>query len=249
MAKFWDKDIAALELSDFEKNGVQLFRNYKRAVDAHLEKKFAATIDAESFDATPLEQIQTLIVNEDVRRLPVLVCAYADDRLKEVFKREVPKYVPGGASTLFGAYGPFSTFFNRLQLAFVFDLMSPDLIIDLDRLRKARNVVSHSWNTESLRDLHIKSDLKEIYPVEEVLAEEEKESERFSGLDELKKLRLRLVWLMMRLTYDAAYYSRAKRERLHPFNVLYGPNRPKRLSTISNLTRRASECIMRTGIR
>jgi hypothetical protein len=224
---------------------VQLFRNYYRAVNTHLEKKFAAKIDGESFDTTLLEQIQTLIVNEDVRFLPVLVCAYADDRLKEVFKREVPKYVPGGASTLFGPYGPLATLFNRLQLTFVFDLMSPDLVIDLDRLRKARNVVSHSWNTESLRDLHIKSDLKEIYPVEEVLAEEEQDSERFSGLDALRKLRLRLVWMMMRLTYEAAYYSRAKRERLLPFNVLYGPNRPKRLYAISSLTRKASECIIR----
>jgi hypothetical protein len=166
MGESWDDDIAALNLTDLEKNGLQVFRNYKRAFDAHAEKQFAAAIDAESFDTTPLEQVYTLIVNEDVRFLPVIACAYADDLLKGVFRSEVPNGIPGDASALFAPYGPFSSFFNRLQLAFVFDLISGDLIMDFDRLRKARNAISHSWNSSSFHDLHLTSGLQELYPVE-----------------------------------------------------------------------------------
>jgi len=39
MGMDWDPDIAALKLSDVEKNGLQVHRNYSRAFEKHRNKR------------------------------------------------------------------------------------------------------------------------------------------------------------------------------------------------------------------
>ena len=135
----WDKDIANLDMSEEEKNGLQVFRNYKRSFNDHAEKSFTEEIDGESFDVEHLERVLALIADEDARFLPVIACAYADNLLEAMFKAEMPDDVPGGKSALFGPYGPLSSLFNRLQLAFVFNMLSPDVVRDLIRTRRRGN--------------------------------------------------------------------------------------------------------------
>jgi hypothetical protein len=50
----WDSDIAALELSDLEKNGLQIYRNYSSAFSEHEIGLFVAEIDAKEFDLADL---------------------------------------------------------------------------------------------------------------------------------------------------------------------------------------------------
>lgn len=245
MSDFWEKEIAALDLSDLEKNGLQVFRNYKRAFEAHAEKEFAKEIDAEALDTSSLERLLTLINSEDPRFLPVIACAYTDDLLKAMFKAELPDNVPGGGSALFGPYGPFSSLFNRLQLAFVFDMLSPDLVQDLDRIRQVRKNLSHSWDISAFLDFFTKGAVTDLFPIETFFAERAEKVPGFSkDIEPLKAFRVRLVWLMARLTYEAAFYPRAKRQRLHPQSALYGPNSPKRLSRISGLAMEASKKVI-----
>ena len=245
MSDFWDEEIAALDLSDLEKNGLQVFRNYKRAFEAHAEKAFAKEIDAELFDTTPLERVLALIISEDARFLPVIACAYTDDLLKAMFKAELPDDIPGEASALFAPYGPLSSLFNRLQLAFVFNMLSPELVRDLDRIRQVRNELSHSWDISAFQDFFTKGAVTELFPVDMLLAERAKKLPEFSkAIEPLKAFRVRLVWLTARLTYEAACYPRAKRQRLHPQSALFGPNGPKRLSRLSGLALEASKKVI-----
>ena len=245
MSEFWDEDISVLNLSDAEKNGLQVYRNYKRAFDVHAEKVFAEEIDAEPFDTESLERVLALITKEDVRFLPVVACAYCDDLLKAMFKAELPEDVPGGASALFGPYGPLSTLFNRLQLAAVFNMLSPDLINDLDRIRKARNDISHSWDISAFQEFFTKGVVSNLYPVDSLLAKETEKLPLFSTeIDPLKAFRVRLIWLTARFTYEVTYYPRAKRCRLLPVSALFGPNHPNRLSKVSDLALKASKKVI-----
>jgi len=51
MASDWDPDIARKRLSDGEKDGLQLYRNYSRAFEKHAIERFAAETDADKFDS------------------------------------------------------------------------------------------------------------------------------------------------------------------------------------------------------
>jgi hypothetical protein len=57
----WDDDISTMALTDIEKNGLQAYRNYQRAFEAHAERQFAKEIDAELFSASGLERVLELI--------------------------------------------------------------------------------------------------------------------------------------------------------------------------------------------
>ena len=167
----WDKDIAEMPLSDGEKDGLQIYRNYTQAFDEHAEKEFSKLIDSEPFDSSELERILGLIAAEDARFLPVLACAYADDVMKAMLEAQIPKTVPGGASRLFSAYGPFSDLFRKIQLAYVFQLVSSDVLTDLDKLRDARNKLSHTWDISKLDDFFSRSPVKDAFPIETMIGE------------------------------------------------------------------------------
>lgn len=232
----WDDDIAAMPITDFEKDGLQVYRNYQRAFENHAERDLAKEVDAEAFSTVSLERVLKLMVTEDPRSLPVIACAYADDHLKEIFKAQIPKNVPGGKARLLGPYGPFSDLFKRLQLAYIFEMLSADLVVDLDRLRKARNKLSHTWDISKLNDFFAREPISDIFPVETLLAED---PDRFpnlaSSLDVLQAFRLRIVWILTRLTYEAPLYMRARQRRLDSRKALYGENHPKRLEKFSRL--------------
>ncbi|WP_218278883.1 hypothetical protein [Pseudomonas sp. MYb185] len=43
----WDEDIAALDMSDAEKNGLQVYRNCTKAFEMEQVKQFAAEVNSE----------------------------------------------------------------------------------------------------------------------------------------------------------------------------------------------------------
>jgi len=115
---------------------------------------------------------------------------------------------------MFGGYGALSDLAKRIQLAYAFDILSPDLMEELDRLRSARNDISHNWNIDSLKDFFTKGRLTDMHRMEEVLAERTDLTEELSrGFEPLAAFRLRLIWIVGRLVYEAAAYNRASRRR------------------------------------
>jgi len=230
---WFDKDIAAMDLDYGEKAGLQIYRNYTRSFQEHAIKDFVATINREKIDLAELQRLITLIVNEDARFLPVIVCAFADDLLKAVFKEVLPSEVPGGKASMLGGYGPLSDFAKRIQLAYAFNVLSPDLMEELDRLRSARNAISHSWDLSNLKDFYEKGRLADMHRMEDLLPERKELAEEFAGgFKPLAAFRIRLVWICARLVFEQAAYNRAKKSNLEPVRALYGKPAPDWLVSV-----------------
>ncbi|MEE1610554.1 hypothetical protein [Microvirga sp. CF3016] len=229
---WFDTDIAGMDLGYGEKAGLQIYRNYTRSFETFAIKRFIETLDLEPLDLTDFQRLVDLIMSEEARYLPVIVCAFADDLLKEVFKSILPDSVPGGKKNMLSGYGPLSDLAKRIQLASAFSVLSHDLMVDLDYLRSARNSIAHSWDTNRLGDILQQGRLADIHSVEELLIERQKLAD---GLTPLVAFRVRLIWIAGRLVYEAAAYNRAKQARLRPEQALYGKPTPKWLSEIAGI--------------
>lgn len=130
-----DPDIANMKLSDGEKWGIQVYRNYSRAFGNHRVKRFVEEASSFETEVTLFKQAVALVVSEQARVVPVIAAAYADERLEEMFKREIPDGVPGGRSALMSGFGPLARLSQRLQMAFAFGWLSKDLLIEFDHIR------------------------------------------------------------------------------------------------------------------
>jgi len=152
MANDWDQDIAALNLSPGDKDGLQVYRNYSRSFEAAREKQFATGIDCSPVDVTPLREAMSLLATDDIRFVPVIACAFADEELAAMYRKFLPDEIPGGKKSMIGRFGPISSLFNRIQFAYAFDMMHSDILIALDKLREHRNKISHTWNPAEFAD-------------------------------------------------------------------------------------------------
>lgn len=234
MPDFHDPDIAAMELSDVEKNGLQVFRNYSRAFELDRAKRFAESVEENPQALADLSAILKLIAEEEPRTLPVIACAFADDQLKEMFRREIPDGVPGGRGELLSGFGPLSRLSQRVQMAYAFNWLSKDVLVEIDHLRKIRNDVSHKWDLKLLEERMSQLIEHRQQKIEEHLGDGVRLPENFhTSLQPIQKLRVRLVWLLGRLTYEAHLWVPALKENLVPHKVLYGPNAPAMLSQVS----------------
>jgi len=74
-----------------EKNGLQVYRNYAKAFERDRAKKFSAEVNSESHDVSRLNTVCDAIASDDERLIPVIACAFADEALDEMYKREVAK--------------------------------------------------------------------------------------------------------------------------------------------------------------
>ena len=246
----WDEDIAALNMSDVEKNGLQIYRNYTKAFEREQAKKFAAEVDAESHEVSRLDKVCHAIASDDERLIPVIACAFADEALDEMYKREIPKGIPGGRDSLFSGYGPFSSLSKRIQVACAFEWMSEDILKDMDSLRKVRNKFSHLWDHESLSGYADKAPTSDISPIETMFKDHE-ERLLLSGvekLDAVGRLRVRIIWLLGRLYYEALLYPRAIKQRMNPYMALYGESHPEILSRVAGVCSEYTRQVLRAKI-
>lgn len=241
MADSWDTDIAALNLSDGEKNGLQVFRNYTRAFEKSAAENFVRESNSVNYDMGQLDGILNLIAVEDVRFLPVIACSFSDEQLEEMFKREIPNDVPGGRSSMLSGYGSLSRFSQRIQVAYAFGWMSPDILAELDKLRKIRNDVSHSWDINSVRGkLDALIDVRMI-KIEEQLGDGIRLPERFwETLSKEALFRVRLIWLVGRCFYESHLFAAAIKRRLNPQLALYGETKTGLLVEV------AAKCVAAT---
>lgn len=234
MKTIWDPDIATLNITETEKNGIQVFRNYQKSFDKAASLKFIEETDLRQFDLSPLIRILSILASDDFRFLPVFFCSFADDQLEAMFRREISESVPGGKASLLSGFGGLSRFSQRIQMAFVFQWMSEGLLLETDKIRKVRNDVSHSWDIESLRSKIFSVIDQQIHSVEDQLIENGHISQdELNKIDKDKILRVRLAWLVGRFFYEALLYPTVVKRRLDQGSTLYGTKKPKLLSMIS----------------
>ncbi len=241
---FFDADIAALKLSHIEKNGLQVYRNYRRSFYEHATKEFVETLNSEKFDVTNLKLILNLVATEDVKYLPVIVCAFADDALKTAFQGMLPEGVPGGRASMLGGMGALSSLSKRVQLAYAFDVMSPELMLDIDRLRSVRNTIAHSWDHTVLADFYSKGRIAEMTKFEiDIPKSDNYEDLANTEFSPEAAFRIRLVWILGRLAYEALAYHRAKRMMINPQKALYGSPSSRWLVAVATECAKATRAI------
>src|SRR5690606_25016369 len=139
---------------------------------------FVESLNKLPFETAELERFSTLLESEDPRFIPIITCAFADDLLVVAFKSALPDNVPGGKKALFGGYGPLSSFSQRIKLAVAFDVLSPDLALEIEKVRDVRNKLSHSWDVSNFDALLRDSKLGTIAPVEAYMAERDELKDR-----------------------------------------------------------------------
>ena len=94
-----------MQLSDVERNGLQVFRNYSKAFDKRRIGDVIREIDLLNIDMGPFQHVNELILREDPRIVTVVVCAFLDDQLRDMYRRELPDGIPGGAGELLNGLG------------------------------------------------------------------------------------------------------------------------------------------------
>lgn len=246
MKQAFDADLAAMNLSEGEKWGLQVYRNYSRAFGDHRVKEFVDQASPFEADVNLYEQVCRLVVSEEPRIVPVIASSYADDRLAEMFKREVPDDVPGGRSAMLSGFGPLARLSQRLQMAFAFGWLSKDLLVELEHLRKLRNDLSHKWDV-SLLERRLQELIEEKQkPIEEYLGDNVRLPQDFhTSLSPNERFRVRVVWLLGRVTYETRLWVPAMKAGIAPVQALFGPNPPVMLREIATISVNATQSIVR----
>lgn len=237
----FDKDIADLNLSEVEKNGLHVFRNYKRAFERHAEQQYAKSIDEIPRDFDALRSVLSIIENDDLRYSFVIFSSYADNLLGCMFSSQLRSSGAGEAKDLLTGFGPLSSFSNKIKIASAFDAISEDICVSLHKIRNIRNKIAHSWDAKKIHGTLKGFPKEKLFDVENYLFEiEGMDHEILASLSADSKTRIRLVWVAARLEYETHHYLAAKKQRLDPISALYGKNKPNLLGTISIIARDVS---------
>lgn len=241
-----DQDIAAMTLSNGEKWGLQVYRNYSHAFGEHRVKNFVEQASLFEGEVKLFEQIAALVISEEVRVIPVIAAAYADDRLEEMYKREIPEGIPGGRSALMSGFGPLARFSQRIQMAFAFGWLSKDLLIEFDKIRKIRNDLSHKWEIKLLEQRMNELIEDKQTPFEEQLGDGLHLPENFhESMGSVERFKVRTIWMLGRLTYETCLWVPALKAGISPQDALYGSNTPLMLRSIAAISVNSTKTIGR----
>jgi hypothetical protein len=137
----WDDEIAEMDLSDIEKDGLQVFRNYERTFRSHRAKKAIETADLD-FD---LEGFQADIANIESSPIVTAILAsasVADELLRAMFQRHGHARLQ--MRDMLAPLGPLGDFNKRLKVAALAEFIDEDDLAFFDELRKLRNSIAHS---------------------------------------------------------------------------------------------------------
>ncbi len=143
----WDPDIAELDLDDFEKNGLQQYRNYTRAFQRKRAERIGEDADLVEFDLATFETDLEAIASSGASGAVLSGIAIADDLLLDMFKREKRERLQ--VDSLLGPLGPLGDFNKRLKVAALVSLIDADDLVFFDELRKIRNGIAHSRRPHS----------------------------------------------------------------------------------------------------
>jgi hypothetical protein len=203
-------------------------------------------VDHAPLDVAQLREVMELLTSEDIRFVPVIACAFADQDLELMYKTFLPADIPGGKKRMIGRFGPISSLFSRIQFAHAFDMGHSDILIALDKLREHRNTISHSWNPAEFADF-FEAPLPHMDEIESALLHSRHRYGDDTELSTEASLRVRTIWLLARLFYETRFYSLAKMAQIKPLKALYGINRPKTLGTIAEAAQHCTGIIFDKG--
>lgn len=150
----WDPDIAELNLSESEKHGLQLYRNYTRAFQRKRAERIVVEADLIEFDISRFETDLKTIASSAALGAVLSGVAIADHLLLEMFKREKRERLE--VNKLLSPLGPLGDFNKRLKVAALVGLIDTDDLTFFDELRKIRNSIAHSRRPHTPSSTQIK---------------------------------------------------------------------------------------------
>jgi hypothetical protein len=131
-------------------------------------------------------------------------------------------------------------------MAFAFDWLSKDLLIELDLIRKLRNDLSHRWDKVLLERRMQELIEEKQAPLEEKLGDGVRLPENFhASMDPLDRFKVRSIWMLGRLTYETRLWVPAIKAGISPQEALYGPNAPAMLRAIAAISVESTKKIAR----
>ncbi|MEQ8250288.1 MAG: hypothetical protein RIB41_03540 [Oceanibaculum nanhaiense] len=235
-----DKDISSLDLSYIEKSGLQVYRNYQSSFEKHRINEFIDSVNNENYNLDELKNIIEYISSGEILMVPVFSCSFSDGIIKSSLIESFPEGIPGGKSGLFSGYGALSDFSKRIQMSYVFNHISKEILTDLNHLRIVRNKISHDWDFKNIKEFYNDDRIKSMYPVEDHL-KDRRETEKYHGkIDDISAFRIRVIWLICMLYYECKLYYRAKQKGFDSPRVLYAEKKIKLLEMVSEIALRAT---------
>lgn len=156
--------------------------------------------------------------------------------MKMMYQREIPLSVPGGRGEMLSGLGPLSGLAQRIQVAYAFSWLSEDVLEELNHLRKLRNDISHRWDVAVLKERLDALIHERQQPIEESLADGVRLPKDFhKALDPVKRFRVRILWVMGRLTYETRWWVPAVKAKLDPVKALYGSSKLSLLGKVADV--------------
>ena len=116
--------------------------------------KFAAVLKKAGLKTLP-----DIIGRASARATAIVGAAQLDYLLEQVLRHHM---IAKPEESLFGAYGPLSSFSAKIDLAKSLGILTKGEASDLHRVRKIRNVFAHSLQEVSFRDQSIQSHIHQI---------------------------------------------------------------------------------------
>jgi hypothetical protein len=138
----WDPDIAAMNLSDWEKNGLQTFRNYTRQFSKHRFRSVEAEVQKLNFDMDAFTADIRFLEHADLKDSILAACSIADNLLLDMYKRDRRERLD--MNSLVAPLGPLGDFSKRLRIAAFVQLIDTDTFTFFDLLRSLRNKIAHA---------------------------------------------------------------------------------------------------------
>lgn len=137
-----DHDIEALDLSEIEKSGLQVYRNYTKAFQKKRAEHVAEEAARLEFNFPRFEAHLDEIMRASLEHAVLAAVAMADELLGEMYRRERRERLK--VSDMLGPLGPLGDFNKRLKVAALAGLIDEDDLTFFDELRKVRNRIAHS---------------------------------------------------------------------------------------------------------
>jgi hypothetical protein len=121
-------------------------------IDSLVEK-----VSAHAYDPRHAVQFFKGLDSESDRATPVLIFAFMENAVKELFSAHLSPNTPGGVKSLFEPMGPLATASARFKMLAAIEWISVRTAADLDIARKIRNDFAHDPPDDGFLNPRIRS--------------------------------------------------------------------------------------------
>lgn len=237
VSPFWDLDIAAMNLTYVEKNGLQIYRNYQNSFQLFKIGEFRKSMEVSDDNVQNLETILDLLASDDLRICVIALCAFAEEMLSEAIQSASEHLSAKERKQIFSPLGPLSSLSSKILLCKLFSVLSDQILDNVEKLRLTRNKIAHGYGGGLLE-----IEINEI--VQGAVFDAKNIIEKFiNEVGERHSARLLMMLVACRLMYEKLFWYKCKMAAIDSAEVLYNHPATDALSFIMGKFRSSIEKI------